>query len=325
MGKELIHLHGVNKYFTPSSGLFEKKTTVKAVDDVEMTIYEGEIMGLVGESGSGKTTLARLILGLTKPTSNSVIIDGHDIALLKKKEARKISKDIAVVFQDPASNLNPRATVEKSIMRPMLIHGMSRREARERAVQVMEMVKMDPDYLNSYPNQLSGGQQQRIAIARALSLKPKIMILDEPTSALDISVQAQVLNLLLELQEKYNLTYLLISHDINVIRYVCDRVAVMYLGKLVEIGDVNKVTNEPLHPYTRGLMSSVPVIDPYSRTKERQLMVGDIMAGHVTGEGCKFRDRCPYGNEICEMVTPKMKKICEDYYVACHRVANNNR
>ncbi len=325
MGKELIHLHGVNKYFTPSSGLFEKKTTVKAVDDVEMTIYEGEIMGLVGESGSGKTTLARLILGLTRPTSNSVIIDGHDIALLKKKEAREISKDIAVVFQDPASNLNPRATVEKSIMRPMLIHGMSHKEARERAVQVMEMVKMDPDYLNSYPNQLSGGQQQRIAIARALSLKPKIMILDEPTSALDISVQAQVLNLLLDLQEKYHLTYLLISHDINVIRYVCDRVAVMYLGKLVEIGDVNQITENPMHPYTRGLMSSVPVIDPYSRNKDRQLMTGDIMSSQGTGEGCRFRNRCPYGNEICEMVTPKMKKIHEDYYVACHRVANNNR
>lgn len=325
MEKELIQLHGLKKYFTPSAGFFGKKTIVKAVDDVDLSIHEGEIMGLVGESGSGKTTLARLILGLTKPTDSSVIIDGKDISSMKKKEAREISKDIAVVFQDPAANLNPRATVGNSIMRPMLIHGMSHKEARKRAIQVMEMVKMDPDYLNSYPNQLSGGQQQRIAIARALSLKPKIMILDEPTSALDISVQAQVLNLLLDLQEECNLTYLLVSHDINVIRYVCDRVAVMYLGKIVEIGEVNKITSEPLHPYTKGLMNSVPVLDPYSRNKERQLLTGDISSLQSAGEGCRFRARCPYATEICEKTSPEMKKVEDGYYVACHHVAADNK
>ena len=215
--KVMIKLDGLKKYFSISKGLLKKSTTfAKAVDDISLTINEGEIVGLVGESGSGKTTLARVILNLTKKTEGTVIIDGIDVSEASGEEIKKLRSEVAVVFQDPASNLNPRQTVESSIMRPMIIHGVPKEEARQKAKEVLEMVKMDQRYLDSYPHQLSGGQLQRIAIARALALNPRIMILDEPTSALDVSVQAQILNLLLDLQEQLNLTYLVITHDLNV-------------------------------------------------------------------------------------------------------------
>ena len=235
--KVMIKLDGLKKYFSISKGLLKKSTTfAKAVDDISLTINEGEIVGLVGESGSGKTTLARVILNLTKKTEGTVIIDGIDVSEASGEEIKKLRSEVAVVFQDPASNLNPRQTVESSIMRPMIIHGVPKEEARQKAKEVLEMVKMDQRYLDSYPHQLSGGQLQRIAIARALALNPRIMILDEPTSALDVSVQAQILNLLLDLQEQLNLTYLVITHDLNVIKYISDRIAVMYLGRLVVFG-----------------------------------------------------------------------------------------
>ena len=232
-----IEISGLKKYFPLTSGAFNaKKGSVKAVDDINLTINKGEIIGLAGESGSGKTTLARVILNLTPATEGRVLMNGQDISKLHGRELKAVRRSIATVFQDPASNLNPRLNVLSSIMRPMILHGVPKAEAVEKAQEAMKLVKMDERYLYSYPHQLSGGQLQRIAIARALVLRPDIMVLDEPTSALDISVQAQILNLLLDLQEHFGLTYLIITHDLNVLRYISDRIAVMYLGKLMEFG-----------------------------------------------------------------------------------------
>jgi len=314
----MIVLNGLKKYFTISNGLFKKnKQVVKAVDDVSLTINKGEIVGLVGESGSGKTTLARVILNLTRPTESSVFIDGVDMTRATKEEIKKLRSEVAVVFQDPASNLNPRQTVESSIMRPLILHGKSKAEAREMAREALGLVKMDERYLNSYPHQLSGGQLQRIAIARALVLKPKIMILDEPTSALDISVQAQILNLLLDLQESMGLTYLVITHDLNVIRYISDRVAVMYLGKLVEYGPTSEVIDDPKHPYTKGLMAASPILDPKLRGEKKHLMGGDPGSLINLPEGCHFSPRCPYSNERCKNNIPGNYKKSSMHQVSC--------
>lgn len=286
---EMVTLEHVEKYFSIGGGFLKKNArSVKAVDDVSFTIQEGEIVGLVGESGSGKTTLARALLRLTKLTGGKVCINGIDISKAGRKEMEQIHREVAVVFQDPAANLNPRQTVESSIMRPMIIHGVPRARAREKAREVMAMVKMDERYLESYPHQLSGGQLQRIAIARALALEPKIMILDEPTSALDISVQAQILNLLLDLQEQLHLTYLVITHDLNVIKYISDKIAVMYLGKLVEFGPVEEIAEHPKHPYTKGLMDAAPILDPRLRGRKKEVMTGDPGSLIHMGEGCHF-------------------------------------
>ncbi len=315
--ENVIELDHVKKYFTVNMGGLMKKQYVKAVDDVTLNIKSGEIVGLVGESGSGKTTLARVILSLTKPTDSSVIFNGINLSRATKKEMNKLRTEVAVVFQDPASNLNPRETVESSIMRPLIIHGVKKSEAKERARKSLEMVKMDERYLYSYPHQLSGGQLQRIAIARALVLNPKVMILDEPTSALDISVQAQVLNLLLDLQEEMNLTYLIITHDLNVIRYISDKIAVMYLGKLVEYGPTEEVIENPKHPYTRGLMSASPILNPHDRDKEKYIMGGEPGSLINLPEGCNFNPRCPYAGERCRQESPDNVYLSDDHQIMC--------
>ena len=318
MAEPVIELHGLKKYFKTQQGMFGMKTAyVHAVDDVDLTINKGEIVGLVGESGSGKTTLARVILQLTKPTESRVLINGADVSKLKGKELKKLRSEVAVVFQDPAGNLNPRHSVGKSIMRPLIIHGVPRAEAKERALRAFDMVKMDRSYMDTYPAKLSGGQQQRVAIARALVLEPKVMILDEPTSALDISVQAQVLNLLLDLQEKMNLTYLIITHDLNVINYVCDRVFVMYLGKIVEYGKTDEVLKQPVHPYTRGLMAASPILDPHRREKNAERLTGDPGSLIHLTPGCRFAPRCPLATDACRMEVPKMRQFSESHYAAC--------
>ena len=316
--KVMIKLDGLKKYFSIAKGLLKKSTTfAKAVDDISLTINEGEIVGLVGESGSGKTTLARVILNLTKKTDGTVIIDGIDVSEASGEEMKKLRSEVAVVFQDPASNLNPRQTVESSIMRPMIIHGVPKEEARQKAKEVLEMVKMDQRYLDSYPHQLSGGQLQRIAIARALALNPRIMILDEPTSALDVSVQAQILNLLLDLQEQLNLTYLVITHDLNVIKYISDRIAVMYLGRLVEFGPTSEIANNAKHPYTRGLLDAAPVLDPNLRNRKKELMTGDPGSLIKIGPGCRFCDRCRYVTEQCRTTMPDDVVVAPGHQVAC--------
>ncbi|MCR4804542.1 MAG: ABC transporter ATP-binding protein [Clostridia bacterium] len=313
----IIEMHHLKKYFPVGSSLFSKKQFVHAVDDVDMVIRQGEIVGLVGESGSGKTTIARLILNLTEPTESHIMVDGIDPQKATAEEMRKLRKEIAVVFQDPGGNLNPRLTVGSSIMRPMIIHGVPRKEARERALKALEMVKMDPSYMDNYPAQLSGGQQQRIAIARALVLDPKIMILDEPTSALDISVQAQVLNLLLDLQEQMKLTYLIITHDLNIVNYVCDRVFVMYLGKIVEYGPKKSVLHQPEHPYTRGLMAASPILDPTRREKNPERLAGDPGSLIHLAPGCRFAPRCRFASDKCRQEQPPMLLVGDDHYAAC--------
>ncbi len=316
--ENVIELDHLKKYFTVNKGKLKGgKQYVKAVDDVTLNIKAGEIVGLVGESGSGKTTLARVILNLTKPTDSHVVFDGVNLSHATKKQMKDFRTEVAVVFQDPASNLNPRETVESSIMRPLIIHGMKKAEAKERARKSLELVKMDERYLYSYPHQLSGGQLQRIAIARALVLDPKVMILDEPTSALDISVQAQVLNLLLELQEKMHLTYLVITHDLNVIRYISDKIAVMYLGRLVEYGPTDDVIENPKHPYTRGLMSASPILNPHDRDKEKYIMGGEPGSLIHLPKGCHFNPRCPYAGERCMQETPENVYLSDSHQVTC--------
>ena len=316
--KPMIELNGLKKYFSIQKGLLKKDSTkVKAVDDITLTINQGEIVGLVGESGSGKTTLARVILNLTNKTDGKIIINGIDLDHAKRADVKQIRRDVAVVFQDPASNLNPRQTVESSIMRPMIIHGVPKEEAKQKAKEVLEMVKMDQRYLDSYPHQLSGGQLQRIAIARALALNPKVMILDEPTSALDISVQAQILNLLLDLQEQMGLTYLIITHDLNVIKYISDRIAVMYLGRLVEFGPTEEITENAKHPYTRGLLNAAPILDPELRDKKKEVMKGDPGSLIKIGPGCRFCDRCEFATEECKTTMPPDSTAGEGHQVAC--------
>lgn len=316
--KEVIRIEHLQKQFSVDNGFFSKgKRTIKAVNDVSLTLNKGEILGLVGESGSGKTTLARLILNLARATQGSVTIDGIDMSRASAAEVKLLRQRIAVVFQDPASNLNPRETVMSSIMRPMILHGTPKKEAREKAREALRSVKMDEHYLNSYPHQLSGGQLQRIAIARALAIDPEIMILDEPTSALDVSVQAQILNLLLDLQEQRQLTYLVITHDLNVIRYISDRVAVMYLGKLVEYGPTELMCSHPSHPYTRALMAASPILDPKLRNREKHVMKGDPGSLIDLPSGCHFHPRCPCAQEECLREEPEMLRLTEDHWVCC--------
>lgn len=315
----MIEIRNLQKFFSVSNGLFARnKKAVRAIDDVSLTINKGEIVGLVGESGSGKTTLARVVLALTERTGGEVLIDGIDIEKASRAEKRKLRSEIAVVFQDPLSNLNPRETVESSIMRPMLIHGVPREEAARKAGEVLDMVKMDRSYLISYPHQLSGGQLQRIAIARALALNPKIMVLDEPTSALDVSVQAQILNLLLDLQQQLGLTYLVITHDLNVIKYISDKIAVMYLGKLVELGTVDEVASNPAHPYTKSLLTSAPILDPSLRVENKNVLVGDPGKLSDVGQGCRFCSRCPQVMDCCREKEPEIVFLSETHWAACN-------
>lgn len=320
MTEPIIEIKRLDKEYKLGKGLFKRKTkTIKAVDQLSFTISEGEVVGLIGESGSGKTTLARLLLGLTNATSGEAIIENIDMTKAGKMDKRMIRSNLAVVFQDPASNLNPRQTVESSIMRPMIINGVDKDEARKRANEAMVKVKMDPGYLKSYPHQLSGGQLQRIAIARALVLRPKIMILDEPTSALDISVQAQILNLLLDLQEEFDLTYLVVTHDLNVIRYISDRVAVMCLGKLVEHGPTDEVMHSPYHPYTKILMSSLPVMNPDQRHEE-PVCKPEIVNKYEDAGGCRVFSRCEYRKLDCLECDPELVEVTEGHFSACLHV-----
>lgn len=321
--KTMIQLEHLKKYFSISKGVLRKKNVkVKAVDDITLTIKQGEVVGLVGESGSGKTTLARVILNLTSITDGQIVINGIDVSKANRAEIKQIRSDVAVVFQDPASNLNPRQTVESSIMRPMIIHGVPREEAKQKAKEVLDMVKMDRRYLESFPHQLSGGQLQRIAIARALALNPKVMILDEPTSALDISVQAQILNLLLDLQEQMGLTYLIITHDLNVIKYISDRIAVMYLGRLVEFGPTEEIAENAQHPYTRGLLNAAPILDPTLRDQKKEVMKGDPGSLIKVGPGCRFCDRCEFATEECRTTMPPDIIVGEGHQVACFHPLN---
>lgn len=313
---KVVEIKDIKKYFPLRSIGKKNAKYVRAVDGISLDVYEGETLGLVGESGSGKTTLAKMILGLLPPTESTVIIDGKDIWADKKN--RGGGKEVSAVFQDPASSLNPRSTIYRTLERPLLINGYSKEEARERILDTVEKVNLRKELLDRFPNELSGGQQQRVSIARAISLMPRILVLDEPTSALDVSVQAQTLNELLRLQKELNMTYIFITHNLSVVRYMSDRICVMYGGKVMEIGKTEDIYDHCLHPYTLGLMSSVPPLHPRERERKKYLLSGDMPSLIDVGDGCRFCNRCKFSKDICQSSEPPLKDMGDGHCVACH-------
>ena len=320
MIERLLELKNLKKYFSFKKGIFKGgEGYVRAVDGISFFIKEGNSFGLVGESGSGKTTVARAILRLIEPTEGEVLWDGKDICKFSELEMKELRKNMQMIFQDPHSSLNPRKTVFKSVAEPLTIHeGMRGRKLRERVEDLLEIVGLKREHMFRYPHELSGGQKQRVGIARALSLHPKLLILDEPTSALDVSVQAQMLNFLESLQKRMNLTYLFISHNLAVIRYACDTVAVMYLGKIVEMGETECIFSSPRHPYTKALVSAVPL--PQAEQPDKiVLLEGDIPSATHIPSGCRFHTRCPEKiGAICEEDEPTTRYFSDGDQVDCH-------
>lgn len=293
---------------------------IRAVDGVSLNVNEGETFGLVGESGSGKTTLGRVVLRLIEPTSGRIIFDGRDITELKGKELLRLRREMQIVFQDPYKALHPKKRVKEIVGEPLMIHEkLSEAEIREKVSEMLKLVGLNPEHMDRYPHEFSGGQRQRIVIARALILRPRFLVLDEPTSALDVSVQAKILNLLSDLKEKFRLTYLLITHNLAVVHHFSDKVAVMYLGKLVEVAPTSKLFESPAHPYTIGLMSSIPIPDPkLAKSRKKVILMGEIPSPMNPPSGCRFHTRCPYAKDICRVEEPIMEEIGPGHYVACH-------
>ena len=322
----LLKVEHLSKEFPAESGMFAKrfsKRVVSAVNDISFEIYPGETFGLVGESGCGKSTTGRTIMRLTKPTAGKVFFQGKDVAEMSKHEIKDMRREMQFIFQDPYASLNPRMTIGEIVSEPMTIHGVGTKEERiERVRELLDVVGLNPEHINRYPHEFSGGQRQRVGIARAFALKPKLIICDEPVSALDVSIQAQVINMFDELQESMGLTYLFIAHDILVVRHISDRIAVMYLGKLVELADAAEIYDSPLHPYTRSLMSAVPQPDPkMARANKRIVLSGDIPSPLNAPSGCPFRTRCPNAREICAQEMPPLKEESAGHFVACHLTA----
>lgn len=315
----LLEAKNLKKYFPVNSGMFnDKKAFVHAVDDISLTIYEKETLALVGESGCGKSTLGRLLIRLIEATSGEVRFNNVDVFKIKPEEMRKLRSEMQIIFQDPYASLNPRMRVGDIIGEPLLTHLKLDRKAREERVRsLMTMTGLREAYINRYPHQFSGGQRQRIGIARALALNPKLIICDEPVSALDVSIQSQILNLLQDLQKELGLTYLFISHDLSVVRHISDRVCVMFLGKMCELGPTKDIYAEPKHPYTRFLIEALPKPDPRLREKEKQLLQGDIPSPVNPPSGCRFHTRCPYAKDICREQVPVLKQL-GSHLVACH-------
>jgi oligopeptide transport system ATP-binding protein len=313
--KVLMEVRNLVKEFPTES----KKSVVHAVSDVSFDIYQGETLALVGESGCGKSTLGRLLLRLIDATSGQVTFDGTELSSLKGKTLRDVRRQMQIIFQDPYASLNPRMNVERIISEPLVTHKVcaSKEETRKRVLELMQEVGIPVEFLHRYPHQFSGGQRQRIGIARALALKPRLIVCDEPVSALDVSIQSQVINLLEDLQEEYGLTYLFISHDLSVVRHISDRVCVMFLGCICEIGDTAEIYDHPIHPYTRFLLDSVPKPDPEQRDDSRELLTGEIPSPVNPPSGCRFRTRCPYADEICAKTVPEMRTY-GTRQVACH-------
>ena len=320
MADTLVEVRNLKEYFNIATGAFSTKP-LKAVDDVSFSIHRGETLGLVGESGCGKTTVGRTLLHLYKPTAGQIFFDGKEVKT--KKDVLEYRRKSAMVFQDPYSSLNPRMTVADIIGEPLDVHKMyaNKKEREEKILGLMEKVGLNSEHANRYAHEFSGGQRQRIGIARAMAMNPQFVVCDEPVSALDVSIQAQVINMFDELQEQMGLTYLFIAHDLLVVRHISDRIAVMYLGKMVELADATEIYDHPLHPYTKCLMSAVPLPDPKrARENHRIVLSGDIPSPLNAPSGCPFRTRCPYATEVCAASMPEFKEVQSGHFVACHRI-----
>lgn len=317
--QKLLEIKNLKQYFPVAAGFF-KTNYVKAVDDVSFFINRGETLGLVGESGCGKTTTGRSLLRLYEPTGGQIIYNGEDITHVNMLPYRR---KMQIVFQDPYASLNPRMKVGDIVGEPIDIHGLagSKKEREEKIVSMLERVGLNSEHANRYPHEFSGGQRQRIGIARALAIDPEFIVCDEPVSALDVSIQAQVVNMFEELQEEMGLTYLFIAHDLSIVKHISNRIGVMYLGKLVELGDSNEITFHSLHPYTKSLISAIPIPDPHtSRNKKRIVLEGDVPSPLNPPSGCRFRTRCPYATEQCANEEPAFREVKKNHYAACHNL-----
>jgi oligopeptide transport system ATP-binding protein len=322
----LLEVKSLTKHFHVGQGIILSRLgkTVKAVDNVSFSLNEGETLGLVGESGCGKSTTGRCINRLLEATSGEIRFGDANVRALKPKALKQYRREVSFIFQDPYASLNPRMTFGEIMTEPLVIHGIgTRRERQERAKEMLKVVGLNPEHIHRYPHEFSGGQRQRVGIARALMLRPKMIICDEPVSALDVSIQAQIINLLEELQEEFGLTYLFIAHDLAVVRHICDRVAVMYLGKIVELGGWREVYNNPHHPYTQSLLSAVPVPDPdKQRSRSRIILQGDVPSPIDPPSGCRFHTRCPIAKPICSEQEPPLNEVEAGHMAACHFAAS---
>jgi oligopeptide transport system ATP-binding protein len=319
----LLKVEDLKMHFPIYRGVFQRQVgAVRAVDGISFDVYRGETLGLVGESGCGKSTTGRTILQLYKPTDGQIHFEGADLVTLRGEEMRRMRRKMQMIFQDPYASLNPRMTVEQIVGEPLMVHNVATgKEIEERVKHLLELVGLNPAFSTRYPHEFSGGQRQRVGVARALALQPSFIICDEPISALDVSIQAQVVNLLEELQEQFNLTYLFIAHDLSMVRHISKRVAVMYLGVIVELTDRDELYRSPLHPYTQALLSAVPIPDPVlDAQRKRTILEGDVPSPANPPSGCRFRTRCPIAQSLCAESRPEFREVKPGHFVACHLV-----